>query len=398
LEILFRSILCLLMAFTSMSVDLYLPALPTIGRVMANDARAAEITITGFLMGFAAGQLFWGPLSDRVGRKRPLLVGLALFVLGSVGCALSQEIGELVRWRLVQAFGASAGVVIARAMVRDKYGPLGAASALSTLIGIMAIAPLVAPVIGGQILRVAPWQSLFWLLALFGALVFLASLTLPETRTPAANTRGTNVAGTMLRLFSSRAVLLIGGAGGLFYCGLFAYITAAPSIYMGYFGVSPQAYGLLYGASTAAVICANLLNARLVRSFSALSMLICGTLSALAASLILSLLGMMQSSGFMMLCAVWLGMTLFASMVGFVVANSLAGAMQDHPDHAGSVSALVGAVHYGAGIFGSVAMHAFGNGTPLRMGLVMTAASTLAAFLALSAYFTSQGRQQPMPA
>lgn len=154
----FLFILSALMAFTSLSTDIYLPALPTMERTLDGDA---ELTVTGFLVGFAIAQLLWGPISDRIGRRIPLFIGMVLFVIGSVGCALSGTMAEVVFWRVFQAVGACVGPMLSRAMIRDLYGSTQAAQMLSTLVMIMADAPIVGPLLGGLLLKAGSWHLIF---------------------------------------------------------------------------------------------------------------------------------------------------------------------------------------------------------------------------------------------
>ncbi|MEZ4890092.1 MAG: Bcr/CflA family efflux MFS transporter [Crocinitomicaceae bacterium] len=181
------AILSALMAMTSLSVDIYLPAMPT----MQHDLQGnIELTISGFLIGFSVAQIFWGPVSDKYGRKRPLYIGLALFIVGSVGCALSQTMFEMIVWRVIQAFGACTGPMLSRAMIRDMYGQTKAAEMLSTLMVVMAIAPIAGPLIGGKILVLSSWHSIFWLLAIIGILLLFSIFTLPETLTDERKNKG----------------------------------------------------------------------------------------------------------------------------------------------------------------------------------------------------------------
>jgi DHA1 family bicyclomycin/chloramphenicol resistance-like MFS transporter len=161
-------LLSVLLAFASISTDLYLPAMPTMATALGASQEQMQYTISAFLIGFSLGQLFWGPVGDRFGRRMPIAVGLVLFVLGSAGCALSANVQQLIGFRVLQALGACASVVLARAIVRDLYDRNQAARVLSTLMTIMAIAPLIGPSVGGLVLRVAPWQAIFWLLVLIG--------------------------------------------------------------------------------------------------------------------------------------------------------------------------------------------------------------------------------------
>lgn len=177
-SIAFMSILGALMAFTSLFTDIYLPAMPTMARELQGNV---ELTITGFLIGFAIAQLFWGPISDSIGRKKPLYIGMVLFIIGSAGCAMSQSIDQIVFWRVFQAFGACVGPMLSRAMIRDLYSRTRAAQMLSTLVIIMAIAPIAGPVLGGQIIKFSTWHSIFWLLVAIGGLMFFTALVARNT-------------------------------------------------------------------------------------------------------------------------------------------------------------------------------------------------------------------------
>ncbi|MGO4837121.1 MFS transporter, partial [Rhizobiaceae sp. 2RAB30] len=153
-----------LMGFASISTDLYLPAMPAMGASLGADPGQIEFTISGFLVGFSLGQLFWGAISDKYGRRVPIALGMILFIIGSAGCAMSQSIDAVITWRVVQALGACAGVVLSRAMVRDLYEGPRAAQMLSGLMAVMAIAPILGPIVGGQIAALAGWRAIFWAL------------------------------------------------------------------------------------------------------------------------------------------------------------------------------------------------------------------------------------------
>lgn len=175
------AVLSALMGFASISTDLYLPAMPTMAGDLHADAGSIELTVSGFLIGFSLGQLLWGPLGDRYGRRLPVAGGLLLFILGSAGCPMSGTSTEMICWRILQAVGACSGVVLSRAMDRDLYQGSRAAKMLSTLITVMAVAPLLGPIIGGQVLAFAGWRAIFWLLVIVGVATLAALFTIPET-------------------------------------------------------------------------------------------------------------------------------------------------------------------------------------------------------------------------
>lgn len=166
------------MAVTSMSVDIYLPAMPLMEKEIGGNV---ELTITGFLVGFALAQLFWGPVSDRIGRKMPLFIGMAIFTIGSIGCALSGDMHQIMFWRVFQAFGACTAPMLSRAMVRDIYSEQEAARMLSTLIIMMALAPILGLLICGQLLKLGSWHYHFIFLAIIGFILFVSIFRLPES-------------------------------------------------------------------------------------------------------------------------------------------------------------------------------------------------------------------------
>jgi DHA1 family bicyclomycin/chloramphenicol resistance-like MFS transporter len=224
------AILSALMGFASISTDLYLPAMPAMGRALGAGPGAVEWTVSAYLAGFTLGQLVWGPIGDRHGRRLPVAIGLVLLAVGSAGCALAGSVWAVIAWRIVQAVGASAGVVLGRAMVRDLHHGARAAQAMSTLMAVMAIAPLIGPVVGGQILVLAGWRAIFWTLVGIGAATLAALLTLPETL-PAgrrSRTKLRRALGGYRALLRDRRLLAYCGAGGFYYGGMFAYVAGSP--------------------------------------------------------------------------------------------------------------------------------------------------------------------------
>ncbi len=364
------AILSALMAFASISTDLYLPAMPVIARSLAADPGTVELTVSGYLIGFSLGQLLWGPIGDRFGRRLPIAIGLVLFTIGSGGCGLADSTGGLIVWRVVQAVGACAGVVLARAMIRDLYDGHRAAQMMSTLMTVMAIAPLLGPFIGGQILAAGGWRAIFGTLVGVGLLTLAALATLPETL-PAARRNHEPLIRALYRyrtLIRDRRLLGYAGTGGFFYAGMFAYIAGTPFAYVTYYRLSPQLYGVLFGAGIIGIMGTNMLNARLARSLGSDRLLRWGSALAMLSGLAVALAA---STGWGGLWGLVLSLFLFVSATGFIVANSIAGALSGFSERAGAVSALVGAIHYGSGIAGSALVGAFADGTPRPMGWVI---------------------------
>ncbi len=363
-------ILSTLMGFASISTDLYLPAMPTIGQSLGADVGTMEWTISGYLVGFSVGQLFWGPIGDRFGRRLPIAIGLVLFIIGSAGCALAGSAWAMIGWRILQAVGACAGVVLARAMVRDLYEGERAAQMLSTLMTIMAIAPLLGPLLGGQILAIAGWQAIFWALVGIGTITLAALLTMPETLPVHRRNREPLRRALMsyAKLLTNRRLLAYAGAGGFFYGGMFAYIAGTPFAYITYYHVPPQYYGVLFGIGIVAIMATNIVNVKLVPKTGSTALLVQGTAFAALAGVLLAVAVRNDWGG---LAGLVFPLFVFVGTTGFIVANSIAGALSDFPERAGAVSALVGAMQYGSGIASSALVGSFADGTPWPMAAVI---------------------------
>ena len=363
-------VLSLLMGFGSISTDLYLPAMPAMGRALGADAGMIELTISGYLIGFSLGQLLWGPISDRYGRRPSVSAGLIFFIIGSAGCALARTAEALIAWRIAQAVGACACVALSRAMVRDLYEGNRAAQMLSTLMTIMTIAPILGPLVGGQIVALAGWRAVFWALVTVGTLTFVFLWTIPETLP--ARRRNTESLGLAIRYYGEllrhRKILGYAITGGFLYVGMFAYVAGTPFIYINYYHVSEQQFGYFWGIVIAGAAAANLINAKLVIRHGYDRILLTGTMvMALAAFVVAGTAG----TGWGGIWGLVLPLFVFVSSIGFIVANSVAGAMTCFPRRAGTVSALVGAIHYGSGIIGSALVGLLADGTPWPMGLII---------------------------
>ncbi|MDN2486860.1 multidrug effflux MFS transporter [Kosakonia sacchari] len=375
---LFLAILSALMAFTSLSTDIYLPAMPLMAKELQGDI---ELTITGFLVGFALAQLVWGPISDAIGRRTPLFIGMLLFVIGSAGCALSTEIHQMVFWRVFQAFGACTGPMLARAMIRDLFARTRAAQMLSTLTIIMAIAPIVGPLAGGQIIQITSWHAIFWLLAGIGALMFISLYFLPETLPAEKRTKASlpGVFRNYLALLRNRAFMRYTLCVTFFYVSAYAFITGSPFVYIRYYGIDPQYYGWLFAVNIVGLMGVSFLNRRLVQRHPLDKLLKIAVTIAALAMVTLALTVKLQFGG---IAAVIIPVFLFFSMNGIIAATSTAAALDAVPSIAGSASALIGSLQYGSGIISSLLLTWFRDGTPWTMAWIMalfTLASTVMA-------------------
>lgn len=374
----FIAILSALMAFTSLSTDIYLPAMPAMSTSLHGDA---ALTVTGFLIGFAIAQLIWGPISDRFGRKPPLYMGMILFAIGSAGCALSTEMYQIVFWRVFQAAGACTGPMLARAMIRDLFSRTRAAQMLSTLIIVMAIAPIAGPLLGGQIIRYSQWPIIFWFLCAVGVLMFIALFWLPETLPPEKRA-GDSLGGaftTYLQLLQNRGFMRFTLCVTFYYVAVYAFIVGSPSVYISGFGVDPQHYGWLFAVNIIGVVGMSFINKRLVQRFPLEHMLkTAAAIASIMALLMCISLAIFPKNMLAMAACIFV----FFSMNGIIAASATAAALDAVPGTAGSASALIGALQYGSGIISSLMLAWLNNGTPWPMAGIMTIFTLLSGMMA----------------
>ena len=386
-------ILSALMSFASVSTDLYLPAMPTITRELHAAAGSIEFTLSGFLIGFSLGQLIWGPVGDRFGRRLPIALGLVLFIIGSAGCALSATMVQMVFWRVIQALGACAGPVLARAMVRDLYARERSAQMLSTLILFMAVAPLLGPIIGGQIMAIGSWHNIFWVMVGLGFVALYGVWQLPESLSAEQRSQE-----PFSRVFANYAELLRNGrvmgfalTSSFYYCSFYAFIAGTPFAYIDFYHVSPQLYGLLFGVNVLGIMSTNFFNGRLIARFGSEKLFYIGAVIAAAAG---SLLGIDAYFGWGGLAGLAIPFFVFASMNGFIVANAVAGALAAAQHNAGACSSLVGAMQYGSGILSASLVGWLADGTPWPMGAIIALMALLCSLTAIGMRQHGKGQRQ----
>lgn len=376
----FVFILSALMAFTSLSTDIYLPAMPLMAKDLQGDV---ELTITGFLIGFCIAQLIWGPISDHFGRRKPLFVGIALFIIGSAGCALSKDISQIVFWRVFQALGACTGPMLGRAMIRDLFSRTRAAQMLSTLMVIMAIAPIVGPLLGGQIIEMSSWRAIFWLLVVIGALMFMALNGLPETLPEEKRVKASfcGAVHNYYALLTNSRYMRFTLCLSAYYAAAYAFITDSPFVYISFFGVKPQYYGWLFALNIVGLMAMSMINRRLVQRHSLEWLLKCAVSGAAIAALVLAFGVKLQVGGIFLIAAAVL---VFFSMNGVIAATSAAAALDAVPNIAGSASALMGALQYGSGIVSSLLLALMHDGTPWTMAWIIALFTVISAVIALT--------------
>lgn len=365
-----------LTAMGPVAIDMYLPSLPAIGAGLHATAGEAQATVSAFLAGMAVGQMFYGPASDRLGRRPPILFGAALFVAASIGCALATTPALLIGGRFVQALGACAGGVVARAVVRDRFGHTETARMLSLLMLIMGLAPILAPLLGGALLGFGGWRLNFWFMASFGVAVGLAGLwRLQESRSDETTAHAATESPMQAYLALMREPRLVGYAlaAALNGATLFTYIASSPDLLIKTYGIAPSAFGWAFGLNAVGIIGGNQVNRFLLRRRTpdqvlAKSSLIAVGVAALLMAAVLTGLGERWS-----VLALLFGLL---ATYGFIQGNTMAGALNVDPRRAGAISALMGGVSFGAGALASAAAGVLHDGTPRPMALVMLAAIT----------------------
>ncbi|MEJ3657407.1 multidrug effflux MFS transporter [Actinomycetes bacterium KLBMP 9759] len=360
-----------LIALGPLTIDMYLPALPTITAELLTTSATIQLTLTGTLIGLALGQLVIGPLSDALGRRRPLLVGASLHVLASVLIVLAPNVAVLGGLRVLQGIGAAAGAVVAMAIVRDLFTGRQAATLLSRLILVMGAAPVIAPTIGGELLRLTSWRGVFAFLALYGLVIIpIAARTLKETLPP--QRRRSATVGATLRTYAGllhdRTFVGLVFVAGLTMAGLFGYIAGSSFVFQEQFGLDQQQFGLLFGAGAFWLIAATQLNAYLLRRFEPRQLLLAAVGSGTAAGLVLLGAAVTGIGGLVgLLVPLWL--VLFT--VGLALPNAPALALGRHGEAAGTAAALLGAVQFGIGAIVSPMVGVLGN-SAVAMGLVVS--------------------------
>lgn len=375
-----RSLVVLLGALTgltALSIDMSLPALPTFAAAFGTSADEATLTLSMFLAGYSASQLFYGPLSDRFGRRPPLIAGLVLYAVGGVGCALSGSIGQLVGWRLVQGVGACAGPILARAVVRDLYERRRAVQILSYMTLITAMAPLLAPILGGYLLLLH-WRAIFVLLALAGVgILVAASAGLPESirwRNHRA-TRPAELARNLVDFLTRRVCVGYAFLVSFSFCGMFAYISGSPFVLIEVFGVPSNRFGYLFGLNAFALMAGALINSRLVRRVAPRTILRCGVVLMLVGGASISLSAALHFGG---VFAIVGSILIYLLGMGMVTPNAIAAAMEPVPRMAGFASSLIGCLQTAGGSAVGYAIGAFYDRTALPMALAVGLSAALA--------------------
>ncbi|MCY1346183.1 Bicyclomycin resistance protein [compost metagenome] len=360
-----------LMAIAPLSIDMYLPSFPALAGDLGVDIGQVQLTLGTFLVGLALGQAFYGPFSDRFGRKPPLYLGLGLYVVAAIGCALARSAETLMLWRFLQALGGCAGMVMARAVIRDRLEAHESARAFSSLMLVMGLAPILAPVIGGAILAAAGWRTIFWVLAAAGlAILLLVHWRMEESldRRQAAPLRLGTVASSYGELLRDREFVGYSLSAGFGSAGMFAYISGSPFVLIELHGIAPSHYGFVFGANALGLIVMSQLNSRLVRGRTLDQVLGRALLAPCAAGAVLAVAALAGLATLPMLLAAF-----FVSIgaLGCVTPNASALALAHQGHRAGTASALMGTLQFSLGTLGGAAVSVWRDGTALPLAVVM---------------------------
>ena len=373
-------ILGALTAMGPLAIDMYLPSLPTIADEFGTRTGVVQVSLAVYFAGIAIGQALYGPLSDRIGRKPVLYVGLAVFVAASIGCGLAGDVETLIAFRFVQALGGCAPLVVPRAVVRDHFEQHESVRMLSLLMLVMGLAPILAPLIGGQLLVVFGWQSVFVVLATYATVwLVLVSLFLPESLPPARRRREPigRVLAVYGRLLHDRAYMAHVLSGGLVFAGLLAYISGSPLVFIELFDVAPERFGWYFGANACGIIGASQINRVLAGRIETTRVVRISLAVALTAALVLLA---SAASGFGGFAGILVPLFCFIACHGFVLPNTTALAMEPHGEVAGSASALLGTLQFVLGAISGALVGLLANGTAVPFAGVI-AACALGAFL-----------------
>ena len=371
-------VLAALMGVGPFTIDAYLPAMPELARYFASPMADVQLTLAIYMAGFAGGQLVIGPWSDRAGRLLPIRAGLTVYIIATGLCAFAWSIDTLIIARFLQGLGAGVGPVMVRAMVRDQFNREDSARLMSLLSMIFMTAPLIAPFVGGWLLALFGWKSIFLFLMVYAGAVFVATTALvtetlpPERRSQASWSR---VFAEYARLLAMRRFMGYAFASSAAFAGMFAYFSGSPFVFIDLHGVPPQWYGALFAIPVVLMMGLNGVNRRLIARYGSEQALSWGLTANLCGAVSLAIVPLLDIGGLPLLLVC---LALYLTPLGMIAANAMAGALERVPEAAGTASALSGAMTYCSGMVAGIIVGQLHDGTAWAMGLVMAVTGVIA--------------------
>ncbi|MCI4065567.1 multidrug effflux MFS transporter [Micromonospora sp. R77] len=386
-----------LIAIGPLTIDMYLPALPAIAEELHTTSAGVQLTLTGTLAGLALGQLLIGPLSDAVGRRRPLLAGIGLHVVASVLCVVAPNIAVVGALRVLQGLGVAAASVVATAIVRDLFSGASFARLFSRLMLVMGAAPILAPTLGSGLLRWSDWRGVFVALAVFGVLlVTVAAFGIQETLPPARRRHG-GIAGTArdyAALLRDRTFVGLVLVAGLSMAALFAYVAGSSFVFQEGYGLDEQEFGLAFGAGAVGLITATQLNVRLLRRYSPQRILVTALGAGSVAGLVLLGFAVTGVGG---LATILASLWVVLAAAGLALPNAPALALSRHGEAAGTAAALLGAVQFGVGALAAPLVGVLGTGSAAMASVVAGGMVTATAVLLVVVRPARLAEMDPVP-
>ncbi|HIH4783762.1 TPA: Bcr/CflA family multidrug efflux MFS transporter [Morganella morganii] len=377
-------ILGLLSMLMPLAIDMYLPSMPTIARDFGVTEGDVQMTLNSYLIGFAAGQLVYGPMADALGRKPVILGGTLIFALASAGCAMSQDIGTFIGMRGLHGFAAAAASVVINALMRDMFTKDEFSRSMSFVVLVMTVAPLLAPIMGGMMMFWFSWHAIFWTImiaALIAALLVLFFIreTLPKERRQPFRLR--IMLGQFVTLFRQKRVLCYMVASGFSFAGMFSFLSAGSFVYIQLYGLTELEFGYCFALNIVFLFIMTTINSRYVRRFGALNMLRTGLVVQLLAGFWL-VLAASADLGFV---ALMIGVACYVGNIAMITSNAMAVILDDYPHMAGTASSLAGVLRFGIGAGVGAVVASFDMTTVWPMVGAMALCILIAASLVLYA-------------
>ncbi len=387
-------ILGLLSAIGPFSIDMYLPGFDAIADSLNTTVSHVQLSLTSFFIGIASGQIIYGPLLDRFGRKIPLIVGLVIYIAASISCMLTNSADYLIAYRFVQALGSCGGMVASRAMVRDFYGPRESAKIFSLLMLVIGISPIIAPTVGSFVIAHWDWHGIFLVLAIITTCILLGVIFfLPESKgtNPEISLMPRPIVQSYWQVFRNRQFFTYAFAGGLASSGLYAYLAGSPYIMINLYGLSQKQYGLVFALIASALITASQMNRFLLNRYSSEKV---AKVALMVQSSVGLLLAVLCVAGAINLFAMIALIFLFLGSQGFVFPNTSALALAPFNRLAGSASALLGGLQMACGALTSGLVSYFHNETTVPMSATMAGCACLSLLILLAGSRWPAGSRQ----